>query len=133
MSELQFVIALAAVCTLIGSLAVALYRVRVHHKVLFDEGGELKFITVQQKKEIMTEATKHDFCPVHTASMEILTKVNLTQTNNITRLNGLEETIKDSNRSREKIFEALNMLNVNVATLIANTQNMANDIQELKR
>jgi hypothetical protein len=128
MSELQFVLALAAVCTLIGSLAIALYRVRIHHKIIFDDKGELNFVTVQKQKD-----TAHDFCPVHNQSMEILTKVNLTQANNITRLNGLEETIKEASRSREKVSELLNSLNVNMATLIANMSNMASDIQELKK
>jgi len=149
MSDLQFFISLATACTFIGSLAVALYRVRVHHKVLFGEGGELNFITRQEKDEIIRaewvkqdeknkqiisaiEATKHEFCPVHMGSMEILQKVNMTQSTNIIRLNGLEEAIKESHTSREKIQDKLDVLTSQLATLIANTVHMASDIKDLK-
>jgi hypothetical protein len=53
MTELQFVIALVTVCTFIGSLAIALYRVRVHHKILFKDDGSLNFITSMEYKTDM--------------------------------------------------------------------------------
>jgi len=114
-----------------SGLIIALYQVRVHHKVLFRERGELNFITLEDMRKV--EASKHEFCPVHTKSMSILTKVELTQANNIAKLSSLEESLKESAKSREEIHKTLNSINVNMATLIANMSNMANNIQELKK
>jgi len=128
MSELQFIISLVTICTFIGSLAIALYRVRVHHKVLFDEKGELNFVTPKQLENV-----RHETCPVHQASMDMLKEVGLIQKGNIQRMNNFEETTKEAHKSRENIQEILHSLNIQIATILANTNNMASDIQELKK
>jgi hypothetical protein len=37
---------------IIGALSINYYKVKVHHRVLFGERGELNFVTIAQKKEL---------------------------------------------------------------------------------
>lgn len=135
--------------TIIGAVAIALYRIRVHHKVLFGANGELNFVTHKEKDEIIEQEwkkqdgmnknlfesvnkAKQEKCPVHEATMEILRKVNTTQEHNIGRLNTLDEAIKESRISRDKIHETLAAINTSLATLVANYAHLSSDIKDLK-
>lgn len=135
--------------SLVGTLAVVFYRVRVHHKVLFREHGELNFVTHEQKDEIIKqewnkqeeknkvmitalEKSRHEACPLHTASMDLIKEVKTTQQGNIQRMNNFEEAMKKAAEWREKNQETLGEIREKLSTLLERTSNMTESINDLK-
>lgn len=110
-----------------SGLVIALYQVRVHHKVIFRERGELNFVSVEKY-----ELDQHKTCPVHEASIALIHEVKNIQQGNIQRMNSFEEATKDAVKSRDKIQETMAAINTQLATLIANSVHMSTDIKDLK-
>jgi hypothetical protein len=112
---------------IIGALSVNYYKVKVHHRVLFGDKGELNFATPQQ-----LEKFRHDTCPVHIESMDLIKSVKNIQVGNIQRMDSFEEAMREAVKAREKHQEMLGAVSTQLATLIANSVHMASDIKELK-
>ena len=110
-----------------SGLIIALYQVRVHHKVIFRERGELNFVSIEKY-----ELDQHKTCPVHEASISLIHEVKNIQQGNINRMNSFEESMKEAVKSREKNQEVMSVISTQLATLIANSVHMSSDIRELK-
>ena len=134
----------------ISFLVLMAYRVRIHHKVLFGPGGQLNFVTVAEKNRIIIEEresqgkenkrmgeriteARHEECPVHKISMEIVAGTKTQQGLNVQKLTILEEFVKESRIQREEMNKKLSTICLNINTLLINQEYFKTDLQELKK
>ena len=110
-----------------SGIIIALYQVRVLHKVTFKEHGELNFVTTEQ-----CSAKNCNECTSHPTTTQLLHDVKNIQQGNIQRMNNFEEAMKEGIKARENHREMLSTIATQLATLIANSVHMASDIKELK-
>ena len=123
---------------IIGALSVNYYKVKVHHKVLFGDHGEINFITQEKQKEIDKEieeklsSAQHSECPFHGAISSTQTEMKSQQKLNVQKLESLEGMVKDGQRIREEMNKKLTTICLNVNTLLANQKHIAEDVRLLK-
>jgi len=130
---------------LFGGFAIFGYRVRVHEKALFGPDGELNFVTKKEnyvhlanqlKKDeeikVCIDSVKHETCPVHESSIDLIKEIKSIQQGNIQRMNNFEEVVKEGKQSREKIQEALGVINSSLATVVANLHHVTSEIKDIK-
>ena len=123
---------------IIGALSVNYYKVKVHHKVLFGDHGELNLITQEKQMEIdkaieqKLESAKDAECPFHCATIQTQNKIASQQNLNIQKIETLDSMVKDGQRIREEMNKKLTTICLNVNTLLTNQQHIANDVKELK-
>lgn len=122
---------LGCLFSFVATLAVVLYRVRVHGQVLFGNKGELNFVTHDEMKELKTEC-KSKTCPVHEGAMDLIAGVKTNQINNMERLRKMEHVADKADDQREKMLDALRDIKITLATLTANYVNMAQTVSDLK-
>ena len=131
--------------TIFASLIVIAYRVRAHEKVVYDERGEVVFISKnadrqhwadqEVKNKVFLEALKvikHAQCPEHYPCTEKLSRIESTQQGNIMKLNALDESAKETKAVRKDIFQAIDSIRISIAGMASDMSHLKEKINDLK-
>jgi len=134
----------------ISFLVLMAYRVRIHHKVLFGPGGQLNFVTVAEKNQVVKEeretqgkenkrmeeklaVARQEECPLHGGCEETTAKIKLQQGLNMQKIILLEADLKEGKEIRDDMSKKLSTICLNVNTLLTNQDHFKDSLKELKQ